>query len=105
MRVYPSADREYSVAMGRAIQLDEESIVRSIVDSLELPPGVNFKRVEQSSDWEGIPALRVYFTVSQALKLTPKHVASLILLPQRLQRAVVDSGIEKWAYIHFQEVK
>lgn len=87
-----------------APQLDEEAFVKAIVDGLTMPPGVKFERVEQYSDWQGTPALRVVFTISTAAPLTKKRIAALSAITSAVQQEILNSGIEKYPYVKILEV-
>jgi hypothetical protein len=88
-----------------APQLDEEAFVKSIVDGLTMPPGVQFDRVEQSLDWQGNPALRIYFSISTSAPLTKKRISALNQLANAVEDGVINSAIEKFPYIEIVEVK
>jgi hypothetical protein len=98
----------YSTSMATApVQLDEESLIRSFVDQIDLPPGVEFRGVDQATDLDGEPLLRIYFAVdvSREYPVTPKRIKALTSKRHKLQDRIFASQIEKWPLFSFLEVK
>ncbi len=87
------------------VQLDEESLIREFVAQMTLPVGVKFKRVDQTVDSSGEPALKIYFAVSMKLPLTKKRVDDLSNLKNALQDRVFQANITKWPFVSFLEAK
>ena len=97
---------EYSAGMAAAcVDLDERAMLEELVKQLEMPKGVRLQRVEDSSDWEGNPALRVYFNVSRRFPLDKKRVQSLSDLSSSVRKAAFSAGMKAWPFTHFLEVR
>jgi hypothetical protein len=90
-----------------AVQLDEESLIRSFVDQMQLPPGVEYRGVDQATDLDGEPLLHIYFAVDVSRKhpVTAKRVKALTEMRHKLQDRIFASQIEKWPFFSFLEVK
>ena len=91
--------------MAVAAQIDEEDTAAKLAQELTLPRGVKFLRAERSSSWDGDPAVRVYFSVSKRLGLSPGRISELTAMKKRLQQSIQDAKVDSFPFVHFVDVK
>ena len=84
-------------------EVDEEALVREQIAQIKLPKGVKFSRVEQGNEWTGEPALRIYFTISKAEKLTQRRLNEVVAMHHELTGRVLSLRLGKWPFFHLNE--
>ena len=87
------------------VQLDEESHIREFIGQMKLPPGVKLARIEESTMWEGEPAIRIYFDVSVKFGYGRKRIGALSDMKRQLRWKIFDAKLEPFPFVHLLEVK
>ena len=97
----------YSSRMGAALVAvsAQEELVKEALATVSLPKGVRLLRFFFDTDHTGDPAVRVVYGVSKKVPLTARRGRELAALSQATSFAIRDTGIDRFAYTTFDDVR
>ncbi len=83
----------------------QEKRVREALETVRLPQGVRLLRFSLDTDHTGDPAVRVVYGVSRRFPLTAARGRELAALSRATADAVLNGGVDRFAYTTFEDVR
>jgi hypothetical protein len=91
--------------LARRIQEQEDATIRRIVDAVPWPEDVKGYDVEFGSDWEGDPAVRVWFLVDDDLRPSDEKVERVRRFTDEVTGALLDAELMHWPFVRLRAVQ
>lgn len=83
-------------------QVDEDATIRRIVDGMPPPDDVKGYDVEFGSDWEGDPAVYVWFLVDDDLRPSEEKLERVGRYMDKVTRALLDAELSHWPFVYLR---
>jgi hypothetical protein len=91
--------------LARRIQEQEDATIRRIVDAVPWPEDVKGYDVEFGEDWEGDPAVRVWFLVDDDLRPSDEKVERVGRFLDEVRAALLDAELSNWPFVQLRAVQ
>lgn len=91
--------------LARRIQEQEDAAIRRIVDAMPWPGDVKGYDVEFGEDWEGDPAVRVWFLVDDDLRPSGEKVERVGRFTRDVAQALLDAELSHWPFVRLRAVQ
>jgi len=91
--------------LARRIQEQEDTTIRRIVDGMPWPQDVKGYDVEFGEDWEGDPAVRVWFLVDDDLRPSDEKVERVGRFTRNVTQALLDAELSHWPFVRLRAVQ
>ena len=91
--------------LARRIREQEEATIRRIVDAMPWPEDVKGYDVEFGSDWEGDPAVRVWFLVDDDLRPSEEKLKRVGRFMDEVTGALLDAELSHWPFVRLRAVQ
>ncbi len=86
----------------RRIREQEDATIRRIVDGMPWPEDVKGYDVEFGSDWEGDPAVRVWFLVDDDLRPSDEKLQRVGRFKDGVRQALLDAELTHWPFVRLR---
>jgi hypothetical protein len=90
--------------MDTRTRADEDATIRRIVDGIPRPDDVKGYDVEFGSDWEGDPAVYVWFLVEDDLRPSEEKLERVGRYKNEVRRALLDAELSHWPFARLRAV-
>ena len=84
---------------------DEEATIRRIVDAMLRPEDVKGYDVEFGSDWEGDPAVRVWFLIEDDLRPSDEKLKRVGRFMDEVRDALLDAELSHWPFVRLRAIQ
>jgi hypothetical protein len=83
-------------------QAQEETTIRRIVDGVPWPEEVKGYDVEFGSDWEGDPAVRVWFLIDDDLRPSDDKLQRVGRFMDYVTEMLLDAELSHWPFVRLR---
>lgn len=83
-------------------QAEEAETIRRIVDGMPWPEDVEGYDVEFRSDWEGDPAVYVWFLIDDDLRPSEEKLQRVGRFTREVTRALLDAELSHWPFVRLR---
>ncbi|HVC61396.1 MAG TPA: hypothetical protein VND19_13670 [Acetobacteraceae bacterium] len=83
-------------------QAGEEATIPRIVDDMRWPEDMKGYDVEFGSDWEGDPAVRVWFLIDDDLRPSDEKLQRVGRFKDAVTRALLDAELSHWPFVRLR---
>jgi hypothetical protein len=91
--------------LARRIREQEEATIRQIVDAKPWPEDVKGYDVEFGSDWEGDPAVRVWFLIEDDLRPSDEKLKRVGRFMDEVRDALLDAELSHWPFVRLRAIQ
>jgi hypothetical protein len=88
--------------LDRRTREQEDATIRRIVDGMPWPEDVKGYDVEFGSDWEGDPAVRVWFLIEDDLRPSKEKLQRVGRFMDEVTGALLDAELLHWPFVRLR---
>jgi hypothetical protein len=88
--------------LDRRVREQEEAAIRRIVEGTAWPDDVKGYDVEFGSDWEGDPAVYIWFLLDDDLRPSEQKVERVGDFRRAIRRALLDAELSHWPFVRLR---
>jgi hypothetical protein len=88
--------------LDRRTREQEDATIRRIVDGMSWPEDVKGYDVEFGSDWEGDPAVYVWFLIDDDLRPSEEKLERVGNFRRAVERALLDAELSHWPFVRLR---
>ena len=86
----------------RRKEAEEAETIRRIVEGMPWPEDVKGYDVEFGSDWEGDPAVYVWFLIDDDLRPSEEKLQRVGRFTDQITRALLDAELSHWPFVRLR---
>jgi hypothetical protein len=86
----------------RRIEAEETDTIHRIVKGMPWPPDIKGYDIEFGQDWEGDPAVRVWFLVDDDVQPSDEKVKRVGRFTNAVERSLIDADLSHWPFVRLR---